>query len=611
MNERYPWKNRSPRWAAVILAVAAAFSIPGMAEEEPGGRDANASRESTVPDSDLTGESSETPMAVDGKPGESVSAPETGSEPVIGANPLFGVFDGVGDVAFPEVPLPMGPPARSLEGGLFPSGSDMLHLMNPDVWFLDPSNAELTANGDGDSSDYSESLVNLGLKIAPAVLTLRAWDEFGEELASGSGFFVNENGVILTDMALVHPEISKEIDYITATTGEGTGYRVTGVWDRDTVAGTALLQSDGRKTPFLKLKPGHAFAGREPVTILAVHETRGLILADAHVSPDEKISGEGWLIIRGQDSPGAVGSPVFDANGEVVAMIAMQLPIRDWVNFAVPIGEATAGLAGAGSAPIAFSKLKDGRAGVDLANNRNFQRAYSDLYEGRYSRAALKLKQLTKTYPRSAESWGLLGLASAKLGAWDEALDCQRRAVALDPSLDESWYQIALASLRGADGVTISPAARESLENTVSARPADRFAWILLAQCYIREGDFDNADRALQQVIKLESDYAPAHFLLGYVRGKRGDLEMAERAVHRCLQLDNRQIRAWFYLGLLRTKRGNPEDAALAFRAVVNLEPDHPHAWLNLAHVLLDQGRRTEARTAFQRHQRVLARRGG
>ncbi len=580
-------------------------------------------RSGTVQDSDLTGITGKGPEA--GKAEEALpewkdreqetaagTAPQTG--PTIGGMPLEragGSVGGEGEegVFFPEIPFPLGPPPDEgdwlPEGALFPSGADLLQMMHPAITTLDATHAEISRPDADEQTKVSKALLELGLKIAPAVVTLRAWNQYGEELASGSGFFVTPSGTILTDMALIHPEITDEIDYISVTTGTGQGHRITGVWDRNTVSGSALLQSDAAETAFLKLNLEHQFDEPEAVTILAVSETRGLILADAVAKRDEKLSGKGWLVVRGQDSPGAVGSPVIDANGDVVAMIAMQLPIQEWVNFAVPIRDAAGNLDLETREPVAFAKLKSAEGEINLEGNVRFQRAYTDLYEGRYQRAAVTLVKLTKSHPRSAECWGLLGLANAQLGSWEEALDCHRRAVALDPALDESWYQLALASLQGADGMTLSPEATEALERAVEARPGDRFAWMLLAQSYLKAEDFEGADEALEEVVKLEPDYAQAHFLLGYVRLKRGDRAMAEAATRRSLELDNQNARAWFFLALMETERGNGEAAEEAFRAVVALDPNHPHAWLNLAHLLKTQGKQGEARKAYLEHQRA------
>lgn len=471
---------------------------------------------------------------------------------------------------------------------------------------MDPSQSlsvpPLTASAP--DSAQSRQLVELARKVAPAVVSLRAWDGSGNELARGSGWFVDSRGRIATDMQLVHPDFAGRIEYITASTGSGTAHRVTGYWTQDLETGITLLQSDATSAPSLPLRTGADFSEEKPVSVVALHEERDLSLADAVAQTDETRAGEGWLNVRGQDSPGEPGSPLIDASGRVVAMVSMRVPQGKWFNFATRVEKLSDLLQQkADGAPLPLAALAR-RTNPSVAQDSRFLRAFQLLADGDALRATPRLLTLLKSHPRSAEVWALLGLAYAKLGAKEEALNCNRKAVALDSRVGQYWYQLAISYLSGS-GAKPNPAAREALDKAVEQRPGDRIAWLLLAEQEILRADYLSAEKALAEVAKLEPDYAPASFLLGYAKGRQGDYAAAEEAMRRCLQLNRKHPRASFYLALLYTKQKRFAEAVKAYEETVRIEPKHPSAWRNLALLQRKLGHDTAAGVAFQRHQRL------
>ena len=448
----------------------------------------------------------------------------------------------------------------------------------------------------------------LGLRVAPSVVGLRVWDEFGAELASGVGCFVNSDGIILTDTGLVHPEIAPKIDYITATGADGSNYKISGFYVADLVSGVTLLQSQETDTTPLELAVGYNFAAESPCHVLAVSEKRGLVLADARIQMDPALTGLGWLNVRGAESPGAVGSPVLAADGRVVAVVGMRVPLKNWMNFALPCDGAAAELRRTRPLLLPLEKLPQTPKLREVAQDPEFIAAFQTLQQRRVESAMRKLVTLAKKYPRSAECWALLGLSASYLGAAPEAVNCQRKAVALDPKAGLYWHQLALAKVReGAEAGQLPETTedREALEFAVEQHPNDKLAWLLLASRHVRDGNLGQADDALSRVTLLAPDYAQGHYLKAYVRGRLKDYSAAQQSIQQSLKLNPGYAEAWYYQGLLLDRQGTYDEAAKAFRNTVRLRPNHSQAWLNLAHAYKKANRPTEARQAFQEHQKV------
>lgn len=453
-----------------------------------------------------------------------------------------------------------------------------------------------------------EQLRTLGAKVAGGVVGIRVWDEFGAPLASGIGFYVSQDGVILTDAGLLHPEIVSKIDYITTQAADGSSHKVTGFYQTDLATGVALLQSEARETLPLELRPGTDFSRERSCHVLAVSEKRGLVLADASVQMDASLTGQGWLNLRGTDSPGAVGSPVLSPAGEVIAIVGMKVPLKSWMNFALPCDAAALQIRKARATLQPLKNLPQKPRLADVVNDPQFVNAFATLQQKRVENAMRQLVQLTRKYPRSAECWALLGLSATYLGAAPEALNCQRKAVALDPKAGLYWHQLAFAKLRESPGMAAATSEdREALELAVEQRPNDQLAWLLLASRYVRDGDLGQAEDALGRVALLAPDYAQAHYLQAYVRGRRKDYAGAQAAIAQSLKLNPGSAEAWYYQGLLFDKSGDFQESVKAYRNTVRLRPDHPQAWLNLAYAYKNGGKASEARQAFQEHQKRRA----
>ena len=525
-------------------------------------------------------------------------APTTTGEPALPEQPGFPV-----DVNNYENPLLL---FQGEKRDLPMADEENLELLPPVSPYL-PGEELPQGNPEKPLTPQELELRALGMKVAASVVSLRVWDEFGNQLSAGVGCFVTADGIILTDTGLLHPEIAEKVDYMTVTGADGTNHKISGFYVADLVTGVTLLQSEAKTSTPLELAPDTNFTEERPCHVLAVSEKRGLVLADAKVQMDSALTGLGWLNLRGTDSPGAVGSPVLSQNGRVMAIVGMKVPLQSWMNFALPCDAAAFELRKKRAPLQPLSKLPQSPKLREVANDPEFVAAFATLQQKRVESAMRKLVQLTRKYPRSAECWALLGLSATYLGASPEALNCQRKAVALDPKAGLYWHQLAFAKMReNAGGLPDTSEDREALQLAVEQRPNDQLAWLLLASREVRDGNLGAADDALRRVTLLAPDYAQAHYLQAYVRGRLKDYEGAQAAISQSLKLNAGYSEAWYYQGLLFDKKENYDEAAKAYRNTVRLRPTHPHAWMNLAHTYKKQGKQTEAREAILQHQKVL-----
>ena len=98
------------------------------------------------------------------------------------------------------------------------------------------------------------------------------------------------------------------------------------------------------------------------------------------------------------------------------------------------------------------------------------------------------------------------------------------------------------------------------------------------------------AERSFVAVLRLNPDYANAHYNLGVVLQRKGDLEGAERSFRAALRINPKDVSAHFNLGIVLEKKGDLEGAERSYRAAVRLNPDAADAHYNLGGVLAKKG---------------------
>ncbi len=186
----------------------------------------------------------------------------------------------------------------------------------------------------------ADDLKDLARDAATSVLKLRVLDVSGREVGSGTGFFVSEDGLVVTNRHVIDSAHRVE-----AVPAEGEAYTVQGVVAQDEVNDLAVLRLDAGRAEPLRLSSGAAPEPGERVVVLggplglAGSLSEGIVAAIRDPSEVERRqSGRSPLLqITAAISPGSSGSPVMKLDGEVVGVVVSQFGIGQNLNFAVPV----------------------------------------------------------------------------------------------------------------------------------------------------------------------------------------------------------------------------------------------------------------------------------
>ncbi len=194
------------------------------------------------------------------------------------------------------------------------------------------------------STASAADIAALGASARRSVVRLAVLDRSGEEIASGTGFFVSKNGRIVTNHHVI-----EDAERMQARLDGGRKVPIVGVLATDKVRDLAVLQAaPGTYTPLplgtsAKLQPGdQVIVIGSPVGysttlssgIIAAVRPEGIDDAGLH----ETHTTAAWTIqFTAAISPGSSGSPVITLDGKVVGVAVGEVTAGQGLNFGIAV----------------------------------------------------------------------------------------------------------------------------------------------------------------------------------------------------------------------------------------------------------------------------------
>ena len=155
-------------------------------------------------------------------------------------------------------------------------------------------------------------------KVQPAVIQVTVFDQFGQLLRTGTGFFISEDGEFVTNGHVVEGAA-----HAVAKSTDGKIRNITGVLASSTPLDLALLKAETKTgVPFLPLRKAAELDPGTPVAVIGSSLAhRDQPLTTATISAQRSDQGDERLEISSPIPNAAEGSPVVDLNGDVVGVV--------------------------------------------------------------------------------------------------------------------------------------------------------------------------------------------------------------------------------------------------------------------------------------------------
>lgn len=429
-------------------------------------------------------------------------------------------------------------------------------------------------------------LPDLIKKAEPSIVVILTFDQKGNRLGQGTGFFVAKNGDVISNRHVLQGASRSRVRLLS-----GEEYAVKGVAAEDPEGDLVRISVDipEEKVTPLAISPAALRVGEKVVVIgnpLGLAQT----VSDGIVSAIREIPGFGKIVqMTAPISPGSSGSPVLNMRGDVVGIATFIIIAGQNLNFAVPSERISKMSAGPGrSLPEREERRK--RVAAEEAIEL-YATGLRYVWAGKYEMALPYFLETAKKDPQHAGAFSQLGYCLSRVGKHQEALAPYRKARELRPK-DPTIYN-NLCEVLGQLGRyrEAGEACRQALQLAPGLAEAhNNLAWI-----YHRQGRFPEAVESSKQAIRLQPDFAEAHYNLGngYAGLKRYD--QAAEAYKQAIRLEYDYAGAHLNLGAAYNRMGRYEEAIDSYKRALLLKPLMPEGHLNLGMIYLQLGNKGSA----------------
>ncbi len=276
-----------------------------------------------------------------------------------------------------------------------------------------------------------DTLPDLVRRVKPLVVAIATYDDDGEALMTGSGFFVRP-GQVVTNLHVMRGAKRAEIKTLD---GKGRVFPITGTLDIDEEGDLCLLNVDmplsrSRASELARSLPD------EGETIFVIGNPLKLegSVSDGIVSAVREVPNVGRIIqITAPTSHGNSGSPVFNLKGQVLGVVTVKVTNGQNINLAIAAAR-VANLSAGQVRPLTALPSKE-RNG-DLADT-SYRTGLESMWLGNYDNAIGYFETAANRNPKRADAWVQVGFCKVKQGKTEEALRAYRQALELKPESEE------------------------------------------------------------------------------------------------------------------------------------------------------------------------------
>lgn len=190
----------------------------------------------------------------------------------------------------------------------------------------------ITMTNNTQASNGALTAQQISEKCADSIFYIEIYNSEGVVFATGSGFFIDYNGVAVTNYHVINGASSAKI-----FTTDGKSYDVTGVYDYDIEKDIALLKIEGANYQPLVSSNSALVNGQ---TIYTIGSPQGYdnTISDGIISNANRVyDGVKYIQISAPISPGSSGGALIDDQGQVIGITTSGVSDAQNLNFAVPI----------------------------------------------------------------------------------------------------------------------------------------------------------------------------------------------------------------------------------------------------------------------------------
>lgn len=419
--------------------------------------------------------------------------------------------------------------------------------------------------------------------IQKSVVTIAALDMDGEVKAIGSGFFIHQDGTLVTNYHVLEDAYSAEIK-----TSTGDKYPVRSVIAYNQFVDLMKVRVDIPETMAVPLTLSDA-ESKVADRVIVIGSPLGLeqTISEGIISAVREHPQSGKIYqFTAPISQGSSGSPAMNTKGEVIGVVTFQSAKGQNLNFAISIR--------------ALQMMPNATKEISLAewtlNNSGDPTLAAALcsqgaklsISGKYEAALDYYQKATESNPKDPNAWHGLGSCYIGLDQPDNAIEAFHNSIAADPE-DASGHLILAMYYKVLEQY---PQVVASLLKGIKIDPKNLQARFELADAYGNLNQTDDQIRSLREILEIKPDHVPTLHRMGNTVGRMGRYDEALNLLLKAsaLEPDNSQIH--FDIGVAYHQKKLPEKELRAYTRAIRANPWMAPAHYNMGRLFLSQGNR-------------------
>jgi hypothetical protein len=277
-----------------------------------------------------------------------------------------------------------------------------------------------------------EGLPSIVKKIMPSTFDISVYDQVGNTIRQGRGFFVSKDGD-----AIINRSVLEGADHADVKTVDGMLYPVRKVLAEDKETNLIRVWVEVPSSAVYPLSVGASLPHLgERVMVLGKTVSYGI------VSGLQEIPAFGKFIqITARISSDASISPVVNMRGEVIGILTSQRVEGETFNFVLP-SERVARLT-----PGKGKTLTEWEGEREEAGESLYAKGLLFLWKGDYQKALPYFKKAVQKDPQYARAYFEIGYCNAQLGKYIDAFDAYRKAIHIKPDFVPAHFFLGLMYL--------------------------------------------------------------------------------------------------------------------------------------------------------------------
>lgn len=483
---------------------------------------------------------------------------------------------------------------------------------------------------------YAEIPDNV-LKQKKAVVTIYIHNKGGNQIATGSGFIIDPNGVIVTNYHVIKKWLGAPENRFLVKMDNGVYFPIEDIISFDEDSDLALITVEGEELPTIKL--AEDYAPKRGESIVVINSPLGLEKRVTSGIINNVQGKHGFIQITTPASRGGSGGPVFNSKGEVIGVTTSVVEGRKNLNFAIPVKHVT----------NLFNEYEKLKKKIELTYLPAVfipapapAPAPSPTLTPTPTSSSIptpiptptptpapapnlapipiptppepideleKAKAKVKDYPDSTEAYLNLGDAFFNLEMHREAIESYKQAIRIKPDDTKALFMIGVAY----NNLSLYNEAIKTLKQAVKINPNFEGIYNDLGFAYYKLGKYLDAVDVLRQAIRIKPDYTEAYYNLGFVYRELGWYQEAIEALKQAIGINPDYAEAHFSLGVVYSTlgrySGNILDrytaAIAAYKQAIMIKPDYVEAYYNLGFVYSGLGMYKEAIEAYKQVIRI------